>query len=341
MDLSAADVEMLLAAVAEIGRPGPLHDLRHRVLTSLNGLVAADSSTWNEIEMATGVNVVVSEPDLATDHLLGAFQAHLHEHPVIRHFGRTHDGRPWAVSDFAERAEFRATAFYREVFAPLGVEDQISFVLPDPDILVGIACNGRWRAFSGRHRTLLNLMRPHLVRARRDAIAFDRSRWYLGTVDGLLERDGEGLLLVDRRGRVDYITPNAERLVGRWFDAPPGVTLPDALATWLAAGSEPLQVEAGGKRLRARRVPGPDSETTAVLLRESGPRTDQHARLRTLGLTARQAEILALVADGLPNAAVAQRLHISLRTVEQHVHAALAKLGAANRTQAARLLREL
>jgi DNA-binding CsgD family transcriptional regulator len=49
------------------------------------------------------------------------------------------------------------------------------------------------------------------------------------------------------------------------------------------------------------------------------------------GITAREAETLALVSDGLTNAAIAERLFISVRTVESHVSSLLTKLAAPNR----------
>ncbi len=52
-------------------------------------------------------------------------------------------------------------------------------------------------------------------------------------------------------------------------------------------------------------------------------------------LTAREREIAGLVADGLANRAIAERLVLSERTVEAHVRSILAKLGMANRTQIA------
>ncbi|MDF2978309.1 MAG: putative LuxR-family transcriptional regulator [Actinomycetospora sp.] len=54
------------------------------------------------------------------------------------------------------------------------------------------------------------------------------------------------------------------------------------------------------------------------------------------GLTPRQADILALVADGLTNAQIAERLVLSVRTVDHHVSAVLAKLGVGSREEAAR-----
>ncbi len=52
-------------------------------------------------------------------------------------------------------------------------------------------------------------------------------------------------------------------------------------------------------------------------------------------LTTREREVLALVADGLSNKEIAQRLTLSVGTVRLHVSNILAKLGAPNRTTAA------
>jgi DNA-binding NarL/FixJ family response regulator len=59
-------------------------------------------------------------------------------------------------------------------------------------------------------------------------------------------------------------------------------------------------------------------------------------RVHPAGLTPRQAEVLALVAEGLTNADIAGRLIVSPRTVEHHVEAILAKLGVPSRREAAR-----
>jgi predicted ATPase/DNA-binding CsgD family transcriptional regulator len=53
------------------------------------------------------------------------------------------------------------------------------------------------------------------------------------------------------------------------------------------------------------------------------------------GLTPRESEITALVADGLTNREIAARLYISVRTVEAHIDHVLTKLGFRTRTQLA------
>jgi len=103
--------------------------------------------------------------------------------------------------------------------------------------------------------------------------------------------------------------------------------LVEALELARALGAEPLM----------RRVTG--------RMRELGIRVPQGPRERTranpAGLTARQAEVLALVAEGLTNAEIADRLVVSQRTVEHHVAAVLTKLGATSRREAARRATDL
>jgi DNA-binding NarL/FixJ family response regulator len=70
-----------------------------------------------------------------------------------------------------------------------------------------------------------------------------------------------------------------------------------------------------------------------------GPR--EAKRPNPAGLTARQLEVLALLAEGLTNAEIAERLVVSPRTAEHHVAAVLGKLGAATRRDAVRRAAEL
>lgn len=60
--------------------------------------------------------------------------------------------------------------------------------------------------------------------------------------------------------------------------------------------------------------------------------SDEHAARPAL--SPREAEVLALLAEGAPNKVIARRLNISVHTAKFHVAAILIKLGAANRTDA-------
>jgi DNA-binding CsgD family transcriptional regulator len=100
---------------------------------------------------------------------------------------------------------------------------------------------------------------------------------------------------------------------------------PDAVANALRI-FDGLGAVRPARRLRARlRATG-----------QSAPRGPRPATARDpAGLTWRQREVLALIADGLSNAEIAAKLTLSPKTVDHHVSAVLAKLGVRSRGQAA------
>ena len=107
---------------------------------------------------------------------------------------------------------------------------------------------------------------------------------------------------------------------------------PDDLLTSLGIldelGATPLATLVRG-RLRAlgtTRIPrGPRGET----------------KVNPAGLTARQIDVLRLLGKGYTNAQIASQLVVSVRTVDSHVAAVLAKLGAASRHEAVACAAEL
>jgi two-component system, NarL family, response regulator LiaR len=74
---------------------------------------------------------------------------------------------------------------------------------------------------------------------------------------------------------------------------------------------------------------------------EASPFAPNTARQQSLGITARELEILTLVARGLSNREIATQLFVSENTVKTHCSRAFDKLGAARRTQAVQRGKEL
>jgi DNA-binding NarL/FixJ family response regulator len=75
-------------------------------------------------------------------------------------------------------------------------------------------------------------------------------------------------------------------------------------------------------------------EADAYLIAARAPVDDKYAIVEAL--TARETEVLALLADGLSNRTIAARLGVSDETVKFHLTSIFGKLGAANRTDAVR-----
>ena len=71
------------------------------------------------------------------------------------------------------------------------------------------------------------------------------------------------------------------------------------------------------------------------------PFSVNEARLRELGITPREREILELIATGLSNREIAERLFVSENTVKTHSSRLFDKLSAKRRTQAVQIGKEL
>jgi DNA-binding CsgD family transcriptional regulator len=136
--------------------------------------------------------------------------------------------------------------------------------------------------------------------------------------------------------------PYALELAGRHRAAAEqwqALNCPYEAALALASSPEERDLREALERLQALGA-RPAAGIVARRLRERGARNvPKGPRARTqanpAGLTARELEVLALLADGLRDAEIADRLVLSKKTVGHHVSAVLRKLGVASRGQAA------
>jgi DNA-binding NarL/FixJ family response regulator len=101
----------------------------------------------------------------------------------------------------------------------------------------------------------------------------------------------------------------------------------------LRAGVEPpLQIVGESTTIAAARASALAFDALLV-----APADSEDERPPVEPLTAREIEVLQLLAQGMPNKAIAARLAISDQTVKFHVSSIAGKLGARNRTEAVRL----
>jgi DNA-binding NarL/FixJ family response regulator len=83
-----------------------------------------------------------------------------------------------------------------------------------------------------------------------------------------------------------------------------------------------------------RAVASGDSLLYPIAVREMALRSQRPGRYAGAPLTGREQDVLALMAEGLGNAAIADRLVLGVETVRTHVSAVLRKLEARDRTHA-------
>lgn len=337
----------LLEAIAELAGPRTLPELRERTVELVAGLVECTVASWNEIDPTTGQFDLVAYPELTIDAgpPMQRMLSLLHQHPVIAYVQATGDGRPHAISDFVDERTFRATELYREVYSTIGTVDQLSVTLPDPHMLIGVALNRSRPGFTVPERQVVNLLRPHLVHAHRNALAFERLNRALHALERRTAANGESLVILAGKGHVEYSSPGTDELLLRWFGA--GVdarsVLPSTLSGALPqlthhAPQVPLVLSNDGQTLTVETFGLPNGDGQALLLSTT---VSVPLRLQDLGLSSRQAEVLMLAADGLRDAAIAARLGISPRTVEKHLQMAYRKLGTPGRVAAVRLVHRI
>ncbi|CAM4243127.1 Transcriptional regulatory protein LiaR [Mycobacterium basiliense] len=182
-------------------------------------------------------------------------------------------------------------------------------------------------AFELDNREAIHVLRPYIARyAGRNLLAgqfvavFGSADRYLARIAALkgdhdsAERHfGEALEMDRRMGSVVHVTETMIRQA-------------------LFAESRGRTQQARQLADEVRRIAGPMGQSRVVDLADS---------LLTMspqgpdGLTDREVDVLRLLAEGLSNREIGQRLYISTNTAANHVRSILLKIGAANRTQAA------
>jgi DNA-binding CsgD family transcriptional regulator len=85
----------------------------------------------------------------------------------------------------------------------------------------------------------------------------------------------------------------------------------------------------------------PVEVTVEVPVPTNKPFVLDQTRLQQLGITARELEILQLIAGGMSNREIAEKLFVSENTVKTHSSRLLDKLDAKRRTQAVQIAKEL
>jgi DNA-binding CsgD family transcriptional regulator len=169
-----------------------------------------------------------------------------------------------------------------------------------------------------------------------DALAYARSlpnveRWHgrpvvLAAAEALVAGSDAGIdaAIASATGQMPLDLAEIRVIAAEVLDTPARTRwLREALDAFEAAGAEVgaararrLLRQAGGAVPRRRKA---DAALPEELARH--------------GVTTREAEVLRLLGEGLSNAAIAERLYLSVRTVETHVSSLLAKLQAESRGQ--------
>jgi DNA-binding CsgD family transcriptional regulator len=165
----------------------------------------------------------------------------------------------------------------------------------------------------------------------------------------MIEALDHGVIVWSRTGAVRFVTAQARAWLDEYFPSRRRTDeLPAALENWLKRQStlfgrcddvpepmRPLVVEREGRKLVVR--PIFEGAQTILVLSEQWTNMDPKS-LESMGLTRREAEVSAWMAEGKSNSEIAQILAVRPLTVKKHLERIFEKLGVENRTAAAGLV---
>ena len=227
------------------------------------------------------------------------------------------------------------------------IRDALCITVPCPlPQVIGVGWHDS-RVFTERERLLADLVRPHIAQAWSNAMAVDRLRSQLRTLQLGIDALGQGVIRCGPQGQVQFMNTQATRQLAQFF----GVTrqtdrhLPPDLLLWVRKkdsdlyksddappARSPLVREKENKRLLVRLLSQPDAN---LILMEEEQSLPEASTFQTMGLTAREAEVLTWIARGKTNREIAIILDMHTSTVKKHVEHIFVKLGVENRTAAA------
>ena len=326
--LIASDLEGALRWVHEAsGETGP-DAFPQPVLESLRQLVGSEWASFCELDRRRKEVLALVEspvPDAIEDDE-DTFWRIVEDHPLCR------QQRRWRfdalkLSDFLTQREFHRTELYADYFRQYGAEYEIEVGIPSPlEHTKTFLFDDPRHDFTERERALLNMLQPHFVQLYRAAEIrrlADSARAVLEDGRDLAER---GVMIVNARGVIEVASPLAWRLLDDY-------SAQRDVMTW-------LEDRRAGRRTSALNLDGP-SGTLVVELDRRGAAEVVLLEERTApaALSARELEVLALVADGLRNAEIAEALWVSPATVRKHLENIYDKLGVHTRTAAVAYLR--
>lgn len=336
------DLRAILRALPKLYSPTTPAQFPQLAMSIVCELLPAPYISYDEVDPLRGVvmNQLSREPPMPYEEFARGWEQHAAEHPILN-FVKAGGTRPVVtISDFLTQRQFEQTGLYDACFRPGGMTHQIGLNLPAPERIVGMGIT-RDSEFTARERAIIEAIRPHMAQARMNAFFFGPS-----------EEPGaphveELVLQLDEQGGVKGWPHRIQLVLLDYFDcrirghwAPPQTLLDWIKSHFERIGSgdihpktfAPLVARRETKHLTVRFFYS--REQLAFLTFEENEDSADSFRFAAIGLTRRESEILAWVAQGKRDAEIAQILQSSARTVSNHVYRILSKLGVETRTAA-------
>jgi len=356
MSLASADLRQLVEAGYSALEAEDPEALAQQVQTVLHRLIGADVVVWNELTAEGKVSTGMTFPELDAGfwtRVAPGMLAHIHEHPFVQILGqRRCRTLTAAISDLLPTRRFVQTGLYDAGYREFGAKYQISSAIGTTDggYLV-VSLNRRGTDFSARDKAILDAVTRQAAHAYQSLRRFESLQARLRNGEGDMTPLKSSWLYIDARLIVKWGDPNLEAFLQDHFHHRRlDIFLPDLLTEVISsilartgrdlatAGGESRVFMYQGRNYRITVVSERTDRFRVTITALDRTRAPTLAGSERLGqpLSRRETEAAYWASLGKTNPEIAIILGISSRTVEKHVHAALAKCGLENRVQLAR-----
>lgn len=350
-----------------------LHDMSDRVLAPVQRFLNATSTAFLQYRWQGGKPGVGYSATHAVDpHYHSLYDQHyFRQDPVVDRARPTnvyYDScaggqlEIFSLSDISDYRELERTAYYNEFFRPIRVHHVLAMCFrsrQNPDQVLGIGFHRpqSGTAFDHSDTRRARYIASTLLTKAQGLLSAAECERQSAVVDGLgTMTDGQGVILLDEAGTLLFTNHQARRdlnisaVVGQRVE--PGHSpdmdrvlkscrsLPRPIPGRSGNGAEPtaINVASDGSvrpmRLSIQALTGNAQKLRYLITTGSDNRDDLFAaRMASLGLTRREADIVQLLAKGLSNPDIGRQLCISVRTVENHLRSIYAKADVQSRTQ--------
>jgi DNA-binding CsgD family transcriptional regulator len=334
--------ENLTGAIVEICRSGlPPEELRQRVFPRLRRAVPFDAAFWTTVDPATLLFTQPHQEEIPPRTIPYFIQNEFLDDDVNKWTNLVRDDEGVRTLAEATAGEMEASPRYRDIFQPLGLGDELRAVLRVAGVCWGYMCLHRASgpAFSKDESLYIQRLAPHLAEGIRAGLL-------VSSVELTDVVEAPGLVVVAPDGSLVSTTTAGEL----WLEElghpePERNGLPAAIQA-LAVSLERLDdAEAELPRLRMRtragrwavlhasRLSGQDLQAIAVIIEEPSPGELAPVLMMAYGLTKQEQTVTRLVCRGLSTRELAERLHITTNTVQDHLKSIFDKTGVRSRRE--------
>lgn len=347
-NLSHKEISTLNKVIGDLYSLRDLKTFHFHALQLIRKAVRVDFLSYNEIPPGCGSFKTVL---LSGDHANlfskygNALKEYGSQHP---YWQSVSTDKIIKITDYMPIPQFQALPVFNEYYRYLHIKHQMFITLPAQQQNTLFALSRKDPDFTEKERTILTILRPHIINALRNVSELCRLKTERDLLEKEIEAEKQGAVLIDSEGTILGMTPLARDLMKKYLDASPfeGDHIAGELLSWFRSETAsppdrierpPFVIDKGGSCLKITLARDATTGDCILLLYER----DASSILKGLeryGLNCREAEVLIWVGKGKTNQEIAIFLNISRRTVEKHLENIFMKLGVETRTAAAAMI---